>query len=723
MPTSEFSTMAIATQTLQLQPQIVQPLSRKLAVNLRVLQGLRIADLVENAPRVTSAPDRIERALAGADGTTYFVPQARIAQRSKATGAPHVFLAKSAGVVTLQVWFDLVPHPSIPSGAQPLPVDNYAVSLVPASGAPIAFERCDDLPAGDQADTLVSRLYCETTVDPNTVVPMLKALGTRFRVEADVHYTVQDAAGSSDPGPIRRPRPRIDTAVIPPAIRPASVIGDLTAVRLNPSIKRVLARPVVVAAAPAAQPEAPWRSHTARLSLGAADNSGVSACFPRDVMQNRAIYAQVTSGFGSEPWSDWVDSPNGQFMDSPVPDQFYILPDEYRLAFDAETRRPAMMVLLVPPKRADGEQGPTSFGADYTLRTRFSVVPWVDPARRERLRAEIARHARVAYPDLLVGGIREATCRLSTVLHELGSTVVGGDGAATVDGLGFDLVLDCTSEFYNTLTHLLVTEGVGAEVKASLVADAEHPRTATVPVKLRLDRPAADVLSAVLVPPAAAADDEAATPPPTLRVSNPLPYAVTVSRTVASLLVTDAELPSPIGAVPAAAEPSSFTLPAAAEAPSTLDIALTPAPSDQPAVYGSVGVSFEGIDVDIDPQQVLAKAYDTGTTGSVSASVEVRCYQLEHPETIPAELTGLFGLEVELRRSDGAAPVTVFLTTDQPRLSVQVSFSLSDIVAGMRPEQPTFQWRRRNMSGSGTGDWSDWATITGRQLFVAPTGM
>ena len=101
----------------------------------------------------------------------------------------------------------------------------------------------------------------------------------------------------------------------------------------------------------------------------------------------------------------------------------------------------------------------------------------------------------------------------------------------------------------------------------------------------------------------------------------------------------------------------------------------------------------------------------------------VRSYQLEHPETRPPALADVFGLEVEIRRSADAKPVTVFLTTDQPKLDVQVSFSLSDIVAGARPEQPTFEWRRRNMAGSGNGEWSEWSTITGRQLFVSPTGM
>lgn len=747
MPNAEFSAMAIAAPTLQFRQQIVTPLIRRDVLNLTMLRGFAIADLVENAPRVTSAPDRIERALAGADGKTYFVPQARIAVRSLAT--PDVFLAKDNGVVTLQVWFDLVRFPSLPTDSVALPVDNFSVSLVAASGDPIVFERCDDLPRGDRPEEVLSRLYCETPVDANAVVPMLQSLGTRFRVEGDVHFTTQDAAPAApSPGGVRvRPTGRLRVFETPGRtfrladVTTLSAVSNLSAA-VSPIIRdhRVIATPTVGGPAPAA-PEPQWSSHTTRLSLGAADNSGVAACFPPDVMDNRAIYAQVTTGFGSEPWSEWVDSPNGQFMASPLPGQFYVVPDEYRLAFDAETKQPAMMVLLVPPKRAEGDASPTTFGADYKLRTRFSVVPWIDPARRERLRAEIVKNTTIAYPDLLVGGIREATCELSAVLHELGSSLVGTDGGASqVDGVGFDLVLDCTSEFYNTLTHLLVTDGVDAAVTATLISDDEHPRVVTVPVTLRLDRPATDVLSATLVPAAAppaveapdggapdgAAPDEgepAPAGPPILRVSNPLPYAVTVSEIVASLLVADERVPRPIAAVPATAEPSSFQLPAATDAPAVLDIVLTPAPSDQPALFGSVGVSFLGIEIDIDPQQVLAKAYDTGTTGSVSSAVEVRSYQLEHPESRPAALADVFGLEVEIRRSADAAPVTVFLTTDQPKLEVQVSFSLSEIVAGARPEQPTFEWRRRNMSGSGNGEWSEWSSITGRQLFVSPAGM
>jgi len=721
-------------------------------LNLALLHDLALTPQLTDAPHVTAPPGQIERAVAGADGTVYFVPQARIAERSRATRAPHVFLAKGDGGVTLQVWFDLVRHPSLPTPAQPLPVDGFTVSLLSASGGRIDFTRCDSLPPAEGADQVIGRLYCEAVVDPNTAVTMLQSDGTVFRVEGDVHYATGQTATPApvfDPtdikiaGPLRVPFGGL-RGVGGPQRMPALVRSRaLAGVRFDTA---VLTGVGAVVADPA--PATTWTQQTSRLSLGAADRDGVAACFPPSVMQNRAIYAQVTSGFGSEPWSEWVESPNGRFMDSPVPDQFYVLPDEYRLAFDAETRTPSMMVLLVPPKRTEGSAEPTTFGASYTLRTRFSVVPWIDPARRERLRAEIAQHAGIPYPQLLIGGARSATCQLSTVLHELGSSLVGSaDAGVAVDPLGFDLVLDCTSEFYSTLSHLLVTDGVDAEVTVTLVSDGEQPLTAGVPVSLRLDRPASDVLSAELIPapvpepvPAPAepgrADapaepvPEAAVPPvavpvgpPTLRVANPLPYAVTVSQASVKLLVVDATLPSPIGAVDAAPAPASFTLPAAGEQPSTIDLVLTPAAADQPPLYGSVGVAFLGVDIDIDPQQVLSKAYDTGSSGAVSSEVELRCYQLEHPDVLPAELAGVFGLEVQLRRSETAEPITAFLTRDQPSIRVQVGFTLADIMAGARPEQPAFQWRRRNMTGAGSGDWSAWESITGRQLFLSPTGM
>ena len=68
-----------------------------------------------------------------------------------------------------------------------------------------------------------------------------------------------------------------------------------------------------------------------------------------------------------------------------------------------------------------------------------------------------------------------ATCALSKAYQNLGSTLVGdGEAQLSVDPVGFDLVLDCTSEFYTLLSKLLLTEGVTGDV----VTHSSPPRRA-----------------------------------------------------------------------------------------------------------------------------------------------------------------------------------------------------------------------------------------------------
>jgi hypothetical protein len=714
---------ALASQ-LRVEAPVMTRAIRPELLQLSLLTALQPAAPADGGVPLESAPAMVEGSLTGSDGTVYFLPQARIARRSKVSPIPHVFLDKRAGEVVLQVWFDLGPHSSLPTGAKPLPIENVAASLVGEDGTAIAFPRCDLLPASDGAPEGASRLYCEAPVDVNQAVGILQSQGSRFRIEADVAYSLFEMPGGIV-GPVRDHR-RERTFDRRRFVDPGRVaLPMFDALRIRPELipEAVLAGPLQPVGTNGA---AGWQPYRVRLSLTASNGDGVRAYFSPEIPENRPIYARVTSGFGAEPWSQWVDSPHGAFMDSPVPDQFYIVPDEYRLVVDRDTGEPSLQVLLVPPKTAADATGPVSFGSSYTLRTRFGVVPWVDPSRRERLRASIAENSGIPYPQLVVGGLSGATCALSRALHALGSTLVGAENEVAVDPAGFELVLDCTSEFYSTLAHLLVTDGVDAVTTLTLLSDAETPTHKDVPVSLRLDRPATDVLSTEFrpgVPAVTEGDRLSEASPPVLRVTNPLGHPVSVARVRCTLLVVDESLPSPIGAVTAAAAPESFVLGPAGDPTSTVDLVLTADASDLPPVYGAVGADFLDLAIDIDPDAVLAKAHDTGGSGSVASTVDLRCYQLQHPESMPPALADVYGLEVQLRRSEGAAAVTAFLTKDQPDAQVQVAFTLADILSGAKPEQPTFQWRRRNKAGAGDGEWSEWESITGRQLFVSPTGM
>ena len=775
---ASMSTAMLATAiapTLQLRPQVLTRIAAPRLLTLSAIRHLTVIGQVDNAPHVQSAPDGVERAVAGEDGIPYFVPQARVAVRSEATRAPHVFLERRGGEVFLQVWFDLVRFPSLPTESKPLPVAGYTVSLVGSDGSKrIAFDA-------------VRRSAGAREVGERRLPAVLRDQGRperRDRTAAERRLGVpgrgrrqlldQQPAPGRRPGsgPISLPPLLIDPVRIAPRGRmrvfakPVE-IHALAASRFlaieHCGCRRCLSEAILatsVADVAQPRPTAVWATQTKRMSLGAADNSGVNGYYEPGLMENRAIYSQVTSGFGSEPWSEWVESPNGRFMDSPVPDQFYVLPDEYRLTFDAETK----------DALDDGAAGAAEGGrpsrpgrcrsaGDYTLRTRFSVVPWVDPARLERLRAEIAKHSGGPYPELLVGGIRSAT-----VLAVGGAARTRVDGRRieamprpSVDPLGFDLVLDCTSEFYSTLSHLLVTDGVGCRRSRRRSSRTEtDPRTgrrarraAPRPAGIRRavgrahpgahrrrrPEPAATARRAEGAPPGEGAAATAPLPspmpqvplaPPTLRVINPLPYAVTVARAVPSLLSAwTNSSPSPLGAVAAKAEPESFTLP-----PATAGGALDDRPhphsrAARPAArlrsgrcrvrrsrhrHRSAAGAGEGARHRARPAPSRARSKCAATSSSTP-----RCFHPRSPTCSASRCS--CGAPRRPRRSRSSSRGT------SRRLDVQVAFTLGDIMAGAKPEQPTFQWRARNMAGAGNGEWSEWAAITGRQLFVSPNGV
>src|SRR5688572_21590749 len=85
--------------TLQLRPQVLTRVAATRQFTLSAIRQLTVISQVDNAPHVLSVPDGVERAVAGEDGTPYFVPQARVAVRSEATRAPHVFLERRGGEV------------------------------------------------------------------------------------------------------------------------------------------------------------------------------------------------------------------------------------------------------------------------------------------------------------------------------------------------------------------------------------------------------------------------------------------------------------------------------------------------------------------------------------------------------------------------------------------------------------------------------------------------
>jgi hypothetical protein len=118
---------------------------------------------------------------------------------------------------------------------------------------------------------------------------------------------------------------------------------------------------------------------------------------------------------------------------------------------------------------------------------------------------------------------------------------------------------------------------------------------------------------------------------------------------------------------------------------------------------------------------VLATIHELAGASGVSSTVRVRSFALAHIDQLPEDLAKkLVGIHVQLQRGDDK-PIDAFLTADESQQDVQLAMSLSDLVAGLSPTQPSFQWRQANMYAGSTGPWSDWTQNTGTQLFVVPS--
>lgn len=680
--------------------EVVRPSRR---IFLRPLDLGVVLPAGDTSPVFTEDPRSPQQTYRAADGTSYFLPQALIPE-SKHGGAPAVRIEKREGSYVLTVTVHLVRHASVAPEAQLFAFSEWAVKLRgPGSGQEFTLPT-SLVPAPDGTDaSVVLVLKAEGPVDEDVVSTIMRDdPRADFSVTARIAYRIN--TGNS-PAPDTSPAAasRMSRVLLPEAVRlnPDMLRVRMPLRRLGP-LSPVVSPPV---ADPTPPPPAPApESRTATVELGP-----VGAHFPPSNPKNRVVYAAISSQFGANPGATWVETAMGEFVESAVSDQFHVVPDEYRLAFSVEQSAPAMSVLLVP-----GEAGAPA-GAAYSLRVRFSIVPWLRPSRLEELRRLIAEGSTVAYPRLVPGGFASASFELSTLFDSIGGSLRGAEGGkVAVDPLGFELVLDCTSEFYNLVGRLVAEDGLTGSVTLALAGpEGTEPRTVVRPAVLRLDRPDTGFLTQRQVAP----DEDPATPLQVV-VTNPSTVGVRVGTTIASVLAYDEQVEAPVVRGDATAEPATFSLAAAAPGtPSEQSLTVQAGP-EYP--WGAAVVALDDVELDLDPATVLNRAQELGTVTGLRSSVNLTCYQLQHPEVLPEGTKDLHGIQVELRRSDASEPVTVYLTLEQPKVTVDVAFTLTEILAGASPEQPRFSWRRRNMVAAGNGPWSEWETIIGRELFVTP---
>lgn len=660
--------------------------------------------VVGQGPVLTTSPANATGVYTATDGGKWFVPRAQLARRSGTSRVPDIRFDKRPDGAALVLVIDLLRDAAISADATPMPLTDLGLQLV---GGPTLTWQIEDQPppAG-----VVRRLRVQAALDDAGVNALVALMQTRadgwFKLDANVQFQISTPGDPHQTPPIIV-RPPIDRAML---VNPASqrflvraldpgtqairaTAPALTAVRLNPA--PVPAAPPVIS------------QHVARLQLSTPQS--VPAAFPPSVRINQIIYAEVAGGAGADIDSHWVTDANvGDLKEAPRFNQYYILPDSFGLALDADHTMPGISALLIP-----GPDPSTQGTAAFRVRVRFAIAPHIEPKRAAAIREQLRQREGLAFADLAIGGYRSASFEASNLLTQLGATpgsVPAAKASVEVDPRnGFDITLDLTVEQYALLTTQLTASSGSLRGRVRFVLDSDDTATLQrdVDVVLRLDRP---VETALVMD--TAASNTAGAPPDRVTVRNPSQLPVTVGAVNASLLVMDEGVP--LESRPAAAAPGGFTLAAGG----SIDLAVTLANDvDGPFVWNALSLSLDQVSVPFQPKDVLARVHELAASTRVPGRMRVWSWPLQQTGRLPPDLEGkLFGLDVEIRRRAEDSPVTVTLTVGEADKEVDFGFTLADLAAGAAPGQSAFQMRRRNKLIAGLGAWSEWTAQTGREL-------
>ena len=664
----------------------------------------------------------------GINGQSYVVPTARLAMRQNLPGVPDVFFdQKDGGGWLLQAAFELV----LPAGspdATLMPLSDFQIAIDPGTGdSPFVFPAVSHMPADGRPPEVAMILRAEAPIDAGRGLILLRQNAkATFKVSAIVHFCV----------PVMRPVPHpIPPFPVPPRPIPfPQGPGPRPMVLATPQVGRpvqaaafrtfratdlLLRTPDVIIPRPldAQQGSAPVDA-TVPLSVDPTQNG---ACFPSDLPVNRPIYALILGGIGGsdavwtrETGASWTRIAAGL-------NRYDVLPDSFALAIDPNTGLPAMSVVLVqnPPASPGGP-------SVYAVRVRFGVAPQLDDARLDAVRASLRSTHAIPYASLGIGDYGTATFTPSGLFADLPgfqSATGGGDpatgGSRPVDAAsGFELVLDCSLEFYTLLTGVLKSpEGLRGSVRFQIVTGRTSAVPSTdittlvdVPVRLAFSGDMeVDLVATVAAPSAAGA---ASLP---LRITNPLDVPVSIGAVLPTFLLMDKRPDLASLATPGTATPATVTVPPKTAA----DIAVTGPAGGALPPYTALATGFSGVRPAFDPEAVLNRVHALASATGASTAVHLSCYLLHHPDQIPPALAGLIGLKVQVQRPNGPV-LDVPLTLDKPEADLTLPYSFADLLGGASLDQPSVTYRSCIMFPDHLGPWSEWLSNIGRDLTITP---
>lgn len=658
---------------------------------------------------------------AGTDGKTYLVSPARLGYRANLPRTPDIAFTSDGTSWKITAIIQIFRGSGTDPKAVPLLLDGYRVTINPGDSTPgFTFPTVTPFSPPDSSTDVVTILKAEGAIDetlaltllrdkPNAQIEVIGSLSYRHVYTRIIH-----------PAPAPVPSP------VPP--HPFQT-GRLTPFTLAQANHPVQSEAITRFSAYSAMAHAPVSANGAFLpprpitetvtdGITADQKLGSIPChFDPGLMDFKPVYA-VIMGTGSDGtvWSQQTGQ--GYSRPSSGSDAFYILPDSYRLAIDANSGLPAISLLLVetPPAAAGGV-------SSFSLRVRLAVAPVLDGGRLEKIRESLRASQNILYAQLAIGGYSSASFLLSAMFSQLPgfqSSMLSGDAGAEVDAAGgFELVLDCSLEFYTLITKLLASaDGLQGTVQFKIVTahvDATPPiedttLTVDVPVVLSFQGPfplklAAQIDSTVPADPASI----------TIALANPLASPLNVLGIYPTLMTTDPGLGITTGATLLSAAANQFSLAPAEQ--KSVALSLTggaPLPS-----FTALTVDFGTCTPAFDSAGVLDHYQSIVAASGLNAAAHFSCYLLQHPDQIPSSMTNLIGMQIEVQHGDGPT-LAVPLTRDTPSLDVSIPYTFAEFLAGESLTQPTFKYRAKSLFTDHSGDFGDWITQTGGMVEITP---
>jgi hypothetical protein len=681
------------------------------AIVMNLQQGYQQALTAQqaNAPALSTVVNG-PGVYAGVDGKAYLVPSARLAYRANLPRTPDLSFTSDGSSWTITANIQLFRPPGSDAHAIPLLMDSYTVTIDSGDGTPgFTFKKVTPFSAPDGATDLTGILKAEGVIDETLALTLLRDKpNARITVTGSLSYRHQYTRVIQPPPP--QPAPPHPAPVHPPAVPPGKVMGHVM-------FDRMVLAPQV---APMIMTVAPPHPTTQTVIDGITANQtlGSIAChFDPGLKDFKPIFA-VIMGSASDG-TVWLQQPGpGYSRPASGSNAYYILPDCYRLALDANSGLPAMSLLLVetPPSTPDGS-------TTFSLRVRLAVAPVLDGGRLEKMRESLRSSQNIMYAQLVIGGYTSATFVLSAMFSQLPgfhSSVLNADAGAGIDASnGFELVLDCSLEFYTLLTKMLTSpDGVQGTVQFKIVTshvDSTPPvdtmLVVNVPVVLSFHGPSPLKIAAALDSTAPAAPNLL-----TVAVTNPLQSPLNVSGIYPTVMTVDQSLGVTTGATVLTPSQNDLALAPAEQKSLTL---TNPGGGPLPS-YTSLGIDFGSIIPTFDPTGVLNHYQSLVSTSGLKATAHFNCYLLKHPDQIPPALANLIGVQIEVKHTDDGPTLSVPLTRDSPALDAGIPYSFAEFLAGESLSEPTFKYRVKSVFTDHVGQFGDWIPQTGGIVEVTP---